>query len=133
MTRAVIFDMFETLITHYQSPLYFGAQMAKDAGIPEDRFQSLWRPTEHNRCVGKVTLEEVLEMILRENQCYSETVLKNLVEKRVQAKKECFQHLHPEVIPMLSKLKERIFVGLISNCFSEEADVIRKNELFSVF
>ncbi|MBC8544675.1 MAG: HAD family hydrolase [Clostridia bacterium] len=134
MTRAVIFDMFETLITHYQSPLYFGAQMAKDAGIPEDRFQSLWRPTEHNRCVGKVTLEEVLEMILRENQCYSETVLKNLVEKRVQAKKECFQHLHPEVIPMLSKLKEKgFFVGLISNCFSEEADVIRKSELFPYF
>ncbi len=36
MTQAVIFDMFETLITHYQSPLYFGAQMAMDAGIPED-------------------------------------------------------------------------------------------------
>ena len=134
MTRAVIFDMFETLITHYQSPLYFGAQMAKDAGIQEDRFQSLWRLTEHNRCVGKVTLEEVLEMILRENQCYSETVLKNLVEKRVHAKKECFQHLHPEVIPMLSKLKEKgFFVGLISNCFSEEADVIRKSELFPYF
>ncbi len=30
MTRAVIFDMFETLITHYHSPLYFGAQMAAE-------------------------------------------------------------------------------------------------------
>ena len=52
----------------------------------------------------------------------------------MQAKKECFQHLHPEVIPMLSKLKEKgFFVGLISNCFSEEADVIRKSELFPYF
>ena len=32
MIRAVIFDMFETLITHYKCPLYFGAQMAADAG-----------------------------------------------------------------------------------------------------
>ena len=31
MIRAVIFDMFETLITHYESPLYFGAEMAEDA------------------------------------------------------------------------------------------------------
>ena len=38
MIRAVIFDMFETLITHYNSPLYFGKQMAEDAGIPENRF-----------------------------------------------------------------------------------------------
>ena len=63
MIRAVIFDMFETLITHYHSPLYFGAQMAEDAGIPEAKFQSLWRPTEQDRTIGKLTLEEVLEII----------------------------------------------------------------------
>jgi putative hydrolase of the HAD superfamily len=91
MTRAVIFDMFETLITHYQCPLYFGAQMAEDAGIAEDKFQSLWRPTEHERSVGKLTLEDVLEMILRENHCYSETLLKKIVEKRIAAKEECFR------------------------------------------
>ena len=69
MTRAVIFDMFETLITHYHSPLYFGTQMAADAGIPEDKFQALWRSTEHERTIGKLTLEEALEIILRENHC----------------------------------------------------------------
>lgn len=134
MTRAVIFDMFETLITHYRSPLYFGAQMAEDAGINEDRFQALWRPTEYERTVGKLTLEEVVGMILRENQCYCESLLKKIVEKRIAAKEECFRHLHPEIIPMLSELKERgLYIGLISNCFSEEADVIRKSELFTYF
>jgi putative hydrolase of the HAD superfamily len=60
MTRAIIFDMFETLITHYCSPLYFGTQMAEDAGIPADKFQALWRLTEHERTIGKLTLEETL-------------------------------------------------------------------------
>lgn len=134
MTRAVIFDMFETLITHYRSPLYFGVQMAEDAGIPEDRFQSMWRLTEHDRTVGKLTLEKTLEMILRENQCYSEELLKRLVKKRTAAKEECFKHLHPEIVPMLSDLKEKgLLVGLISNCFSEEAGVIRKSILFPYF
>ena len=134
MVRAVIFDMFETLITHYNSPLYFGAQMAKDAGIPEEKFQALWRPTEHDRAIGKLTLEEALERILRENQCYSEKLLKELAAKRIAAKEECFRHLHPEIIPMLSALKERgMLVGLISNCFSEEAYVIRKSILFPYF
>lgn len=134
VTRAVIFDMFETLITHYRSPVYFGTQMAADAGIPEENFQSLWRPTEYDRSIGKVTFDEVVEMILRENHCYSDALLKKIVEKRVAAKEECFRNLHTEIIPMLARLKEKgILVGLISNCFSEEADVIRRSELFPYF
>lgn len=134
MTKAVIFDMFETLITHYHSPLYFGAQMAEDAGIPEDRFQALWRPTEYERTIGKMTLEEVLRNILLENQCYSDELLKKIVDKRIETKEDCFRQLHEEIIPMLVKLKENgIKIGLISNCFSEEADVIRKSVLFPYF
>ncbi len=134
MIRAVIFDMFETLITHYRSPLYFGTQMAEDAGISENKFQSLWRPTEHDRTIGKLTIEEVLEMILKENKCFSEKLLKKIVEKRIATKEECFRNLHSEIIPMLSKLKENgVLVGLISNCFSEEADVIRRSVLFPYF
>lgn len=134
MTKAVIFDMFETLITHYKSPLYFGAQMSADAGIPEDKFRELWRPTEHDRTIGKMTLEEAVEGILRANQCYSDELLKELVAKRRAAKEACFNHLHGEIIPMLSKLKEKgLKVGLISNCFSEEADIIRKSVLFPYF
>ena len=134
MTKAVIFDMFETLITHYRSSLYFGAQMAEDAGIGEAEFQAAWRPTEHDRSIGKLTLEEAVALVLRENQCYSEAVLKKISEKRKAAKVECFKHLHSEIIPMLSKLKEEGFlIGLISNCFSEEAKVIRESELFPYF
>lgn len=42
LIKAVIFDMYETLITLYESPLYFGTQMAEDAGITEEHFQSVW-------------------------------------------------------------------------------------------
>lgn len=134
MIKAVIFDMFETLITHYHSPLYFGAQMAADAGIPEEKFQALWRPSEYDRTIGKVTLEEVVEKILKENDCYSEQLLQKIVTKRMRTKEDCFRKLHPEIVPMLSTLKENgKLVGLISNCFSEETDVIRKSELFPYF
>lgn len=134
MIRAVIFDMFETLITHYKCPLYFGAQMAADAGIPEKNFQTLWRPTESDRSIGKIRTEEVIEMILKENGCYTDELLEKIVQKRISTKEECFKHLHLEIIPMLTKLKEEgISIGLISNCFSEEAEVIRKSMLFPYF
>lgn len=134
MIQAVIFDMFETLITHYQAPLYFGAQIAQDAGIPEEQFLALWRPTEGDRSVGKLTLEDTLEMILRRCGRYSEELLQKIAARRVAAKEACFRHLHSEILPMLSALKKRgCRIGLISNCYSEEAPVIRKSVLFPYF
>ncbi len=134
MIKAVIFDMFETLVTHYHTPLYFGAQMAEDAGIPEERFLSPWRSTDEDRTLGKVSVDEVVEMILRENNCYTEERFKKIVEKRKATKEDCFRHLHSEIIPMFSELKTKgIAIGLISNCYSEESEVIRKSELFPFF
>lgn len=77
--------------------------------------------------MGKMTLEEALEFILKEKQCYSEELLSKIVEKRKESKRECFKHLHPEILPMLKELKKKgIAIGLISNCFSEEAEAIKK-------
>ena len=134
MIKAVIFDMYETLITHYASPLYFGTQMAQDAKMPAEQFRKLWASTEYDRSIGKITLEETVEMILRKNGTYTDARLNTIVQKRIAAKEECFRHLHPEIIPMLQKLKEKgVSIGLISNCFSEEAEVIRRSVLFSYF
>lgn len=134
MIKVIIFDMYETLITHYQSPLYFGKQMAADAGIPESKFRKLWDATESDRTVGKLTLEEVIEAILRECGCYSEELFQRIVQKRIQVKEECFRHLHKEIVPLLSGLKQNgMKVGLISNCFSEEVAVIRNSALFPYF
>lgn len=132
--KAVIFDMYETLITHYNCPLYFSAEMAADAGVPVERFQPLWRAMEYERTVGKMTFEDVITRILEENNCYSEDILKKIADKRTAIKVECFKHLHEEIIPMLEALKQRgIKLGLISNCFSEEAVVIRNSVLFPYF
>lgn len=134
MIKAVIFDMFETLITHYESPLYFGAQIAADMGIPEKKLREIWDPSDHDRSIGKMTLEEVFEQILRASDKYSSELVGRLVKKRIAAKEECFNHLHPEIIPMFEELKKQGFrIGLISNCFSEETMIIRNSVLWQYF
>lgn len=134
MIRAVIFDMFETLITHYQSPLYFGEQMAADAGISNSKFQELWRPAGKDRTIGKISLEELLETILRANGRYSEARFHFIVQKRMRAKEELFAHLHREILPLLQALQDRgLLIGLISNCFSEEVAAIKKSPLYPYF
>lgn len=132
--RAVIFDMFETLITLCESPIYFGAQIAEDVGVPVDQFLLLWQPTEYDRSVGKLMFEEVMENILRSHNCYSKNLIERIKQKRIDNRKDAFHHLHPEIIPMLTELKKRkILIGLISNTFSEEEMVIRESVLFPYF
>ena len=134
MIKAVIFDMYETLITLFESPFYFGTQMASDAGIEEEKFQEIWRAAETDRTIGKITLEEILERILKTNDCYSETKMNLIVKKRIRNREEAFEHLHKDIIPMLKALKEKgILIGLISNCFSEEAMIIKKSVLYPYF
>lgn len=134
MIKAVIFDMFETLITHYNHPLYFGAHIAKDTGIEETEFLKLWRGTEDDRTLGIVTLEEVIESILKKKGCYTEEKFNYIIDKRKRTTEECFNHMHPQIVPMLSKLKEnKILIGLISNCFSEETEAIYKSEIIKYF
>jgi len=136
MTKAVIFDMYETLITHYNCPLYFGGEMAADAGVTREEFFRVWRNDEYERMrtVGKMTLEELLTMTLKDVGNYSQELVEKLAAKRVATKVECFNHLQPQIIPMLKELKKQgLKIGLISNCYFEEANVIRDSALFPYF
>ena len=134
MIKAVIFDMFETLITHFKSPLYFGKQIAEDMDIPEAKFREIWDPTDYDRTIGRMTLEEVFEQILRASDKYDAELVQKLAGKRRACKVECFNHLHEEIIPMFEALKKLGYkVGLISNCYFEEAAVIKASVLWKYF
>ncbi len=134
MIKAVVFDMFETLVTHFESPVYMAKQICADIGITEQKFREIWDTTDDDRTLGKKTLEEVIEEILRANNCYSYNLFEMIIGKRKQSKIECFNHIHSEIIPMLTAIKQmNIKVGLITNCYFEERDVIRNSVLFDFF
>ncbi len=132
--RAVIFDMYETLVTQLASPLYYGAQIAQDLGLTAEAFLPGWRRTEEARATGKLTFESVLEDLMKDHGIWSPAAFQRVVNRRIAIQADCFFHLHPQILPMLQELKNRgIQIGLITNCFSEEARLIRESELFSYF
>lgn len=134
MVKAVIFDMYETLITLHAAPLYFSAEMATDAGIPVEEFRREWYPSEMDRTLGKLDLEAALTPVLEKFGCCSRALIDLMVEKRKAAKRASFDHIHPEILPMLQALRDRdMKIGLITNCFWEEAEYIRQSQLFPCF
>ena len=107
MIKAVIFDMFETLVTHYESPLYMGMQICEDIGISESKFREIWDTTEEDKTLGKKSLEDVIDEILRANDRYSPELFEKIVNKRKNTKIEMFEHLHTDIIPMLTEIKNK--------------------------
>ncbi len=134
MVQAVIFDMYETLVTQFCSPLYYGTQIARDLGLAPEDFLPGWRATEADRATGKLTFEAVMELLMREHGIWSAEKHRQIVKKRIAIQSDCFAHLHPQILPLLSALKAQgIRIGLITNCFSEEAKLIRESVLFPCF
>lgn len=134
MIKAVIFDMYETLITQYNNPQYFGRHIAQDAGIEESVFMNAWDTTEYDKTIGKMTFEDAVSQILKENNSYTDELLNKITEKRKTAKRDNFNHLNEQIIPLFEELKKKeIKIGLITNCYSEEVEAIRNSCLFKYF
>ena len=100
MKKAVIFDMYETLVTLYSGEIYFGTQMAKDSGISNEDFQLIWQASKDERSTGRLSFEDILEYILKTHGCYSEQLMSFLVKKRLEFGKNPFKNVHRKIIPI---------------------------------
>ena len=134
MIRAVIFDMYETLITVFDVPPYYSAAMAADAGVTAEQFREYWRGYEHSRSVGACTLTDAVAGTLRCLGVYRDDLVRTITEKRLADQRRIYACIRPEIIAMLDRLKQRgIGIGLISNCYPEERDCIRASRLAPYF
>lgn len=134
MIRAVVFDMFETLVTLFEGRTYFGEDIAADVGADPAAFRKEWHSIEDDRSIGKYSIEEGLEIVLKRMGLYSEELVKMAAGKRRQALGDTFSAIPDETFMMLDTLKKKgIKIGLITNTFSDERDIIRESPLFKYF
>ncbi|MCR5502978.1 MAG: HAD-IA family hydrolase [Lachnospiraceae bacterium] len=134
MIKAVIFDMFETLVSLFVGRTYFGEDIAADAGADPALFRKEWHSIEDARSTGKYSIEEGLEIVLKRLGLYSEDKVKLAAAKRLEGLKDTFSNIPEETFLLLEELKKRgIRTGLITNTFSDEREMIRESRLFPYF
>lgn len=133
MIKYVIFDVFETLVTLNNNPYpYFGQEIAKDMGVPWEQFSVTWRKTDKDRTLGKITFEETIKNIMLDFACFSDEKYSIILNKRYEHREYSFKKVRKDIVTMLSELKkEDCKIGILSNCFSEEQECIRKSELLN--
>ena len=134
MKKAVIFDMFETLVTLFEGKTYFGENIAADTGADPVQFRKEWNAIEKDRSIGTYTIEEGLTIVFKKLGMYTEEKVKLAASKRIAALDDTFSNIPAESIQLLKALKaEGIRIGLITNTFNDERDKIRECPLFPFF
>ena len=134
MIKAVIFDMFETLVTLFVGRTYFSEDIAKDLGVPLQDFRREWHATEKDRTLGRLTMAEGVSIALKKLGIYSEENVKLICQKRLDALGDTFANIPQESIKLLQDLRQKgIKTGLITNTFSDERDLICSSPLYPLF
>ena len=78
LIKAVVFDMLETLVTLFEGRTYFGEDLAADVGADLFTFRKEWHAIEKDRSIGKYTIEEGLEHVLKKMGIYNQ-IIKELI------------------------------------------------------
>ncbi len=134
MIKACIFDMFETLVTLFTGRIYFSDNFARDMNIPYDEYRTFWHETDYDRTTGKLTIGEAAESVLKKLGRYSPEAVEHLLTKRHESISDSFEATPEETYFLLKELKKRgIRTGLISNCYSDEREMIRSSSLMPYF
>ncbi len=136
MIKAVIFDMFETLVTLFAGKTYFSENVVADLGLASEleAYRKAWHATENDRTIGKITFAQGIEKALREIGQYSPEKVELVMSHRQAALEDTFAAIPKESVQLLKELNERgIKIGLMTNAFSDERDFVRVCELFPYF
>jgi len=134
MAKAIIFDLFETLITEWGHEKYTKKKMCNDLGCDVEAFSPLWESLHEKQYRGDLGFEESLRYIADKLHVSCDDVcIQKIAQRRKSTKAACFDYLHPDIVPMLKELRKRGYkLAILSNCSEEEVSVIQKSRLPSL-
>lgn len=135
MKKAVIFDLYETLITEWVSDKYYSTKCADELGINHTLFRSIWENSHRQMNIGESTYRRVLENIcLAAGVKPEQTVLDLCERKRIESKNQCFTLREDGIIKMLSKIKSMgQKIALCSNCSADEVSGFSSSDFAGYF
>jgi FMN phosphatase YigB (HAD superfamily) len=120
--RAVLFDLFETLVTESETRPAGVSSRAAALGCEREAFRTHWKGVRPAVLSGRVSFCQALRDIATGlGSDPDDAILQRIRDERILVKAEPFAGVEPEVLMMLDRLRSRnLRVGIISNCFVED-------------
>lgn len=136
MFEAVVFDLYETLITEYDPEFKLGPSIGAELGIEEDSFTRGWALLRERRETGDIpdyasALREICSMV---DTRPDERTIQQLLEERLALKAKPFAQVDNEILAMVTLLrKQGTRLALLSNATLEDAAGWGKSSLAKNF
>jgi HAD superfamily hydrolase (TIGR01509 family) len=122
MVKAILFDLFETLVTESHTRPPGVASHASRLGCDWEAFRSHWKLLRAEVMTGRMTFGGAIgEITTRLERPAEEQTLRSLCDERARIKAEALARIEPDVLTMLDHLRARnVRLGVISNCLAED-------------
>jgi len=135
MVRAVLFDLFETLITESETRRTGVSSLAADLGCERETFRPRWKAVRPAVMIGRVSFRQALsDVTAKLGSRADEATLQRMCEERIHATGEALTQVEPQILFMLDCLRKRdLRLGVVSNCFEEDVASWPRSSLASHF
>jgi putative hydrolase of the HAD superfamily len=122
MTAAVLFDLYETLVTEREGTPARASGLGERLGIDAVAFRNAWKRQRHRIVRGEVTFADgLLAAGFMCGRTLNDDLVQRLSRERRSEKALLFQHFDPVGFGVLRELRNRgCRLGVVSNCFAED-------------
>ena len=122
MVHAILFDLFETLITESRDPPSGVSSLAPEFGCARETFRAQWKAHRPAVTAGRLSFRQALgDIVIALGGHANEAMLQRICDDRVRAKARPFAQFDRDVVTMIDHLRSQsLRLAIISNCFAED-------------
>jgi HAD superfamily hydrolase (TIGR01549 family) len=122
MINAIVFDLFETLVTESHSAPTRASTLAAALGLERQAYRAAWKARRPSIVVGRLSLADALTEISHGLAGTVDTAaVEGICRQRVREKAEAYARTDAQVMSLIAELVRRdVRLGIISNGFKED-------------
>jgi HAD superfamily hydrolase (TIGR01509 family) len=122
MIAAVLFDLYETLVTERGTTPVRASSLGERLGLDGAAFRKMWKPQRSRVIRGQVSFADGLAQIgVQFGHAVDPVVVRGLCGERAREKSALFERITPDALAVLRQLHDSgIKLAVVSNCFAED-------------
>ena len=122
MVKAILFDLYETLVTQSGTPVPRAGRLGESLGLDPTAYRREWKQLRPLVLRGELTFQKALvEIGTRLGVAIPVECVERARAERIRANTIVFQKIDPELVTLICDLRARgIRLATISNCMAED-------------
>ena len=122
MITAVLFDLFETLITEAAVNPTRASRLGETLRVEQGAFRAAWKARRPRVVLGQLSFAEALtEISTTLTGTADVAAIRRICDQRIQEKAAAYADINDEITALVADLRDRdVALGVVSNCFEED-------------